>query len=92
MNTCTHVFLRIDSVKRPLEQPYEGPYKIIERISDFVFRIDHKGQSMEVSTDRLKPTFHERQLENIQSGNANTSPAPRTYPGPKTQRHVYFAI
>lgn len=26
---CTHVFVRVDSVKQPLESPYTGPYEII---------------------------------------------------------------
>lgn len=54
-----HVFLRIDSVKKPLDQPYEGPYLILERVSNY--RIDVKCQPTDVSIDRLKPAF----LENI---------------------------
>lgn len=28
--TCTHVFVRVDKIKGPLESPYEGPYPVIE--------------------------------------------------------------
>lgn len=55
--TCTHVFLRDDTVKRPLEHPYSGPHRLIKRISDRVFSIDVNGQVTNVSTDRLKPAY-----------------------------------
>lgn len=55
--TCTHVFLRDDTVRRPLEQPYSGPHRIIKRISDRVFSINVEGQVVNVSTDRLKPAY-----------------------------------
>ena len=29
--TASHVFLRIDAVKRPLVPPYEGPFQVLER-------------------------------------------------------------
>jgi len=51
--TCTHVFLRNDTAKRPLEQPYTGPHRVLERISERVF----DGKRFNVSMDRLKPTY-----------------------------------
>ncbi|XP_077282318.1 uncharacterized protein LOC143908507 [Temnothorax americanus] len=59
LHICTHVFVRVDSVRRPLDQPYEGPYAVLERVSDFCFRVDIKGQPTDVSIDRLKPAFLE---------------------------------
>ena len=38
--TCSHVFLSVDGLKKPLKHPYEGPFKILERLSDFIFNID----------------------------------------------------
>lgn len=55
---CTHVFLKNDA-KRSLEHPFEGPYKVIERVSDNVFKILVNDQAITVSTERLKPAFIE---------------------------------
>lgn len=57
--SCTHVFIRIDRVKKPLERPYEGPYRIVERISDHVFKIDINGLETNVNVERLKPAYFE---------------------------------
>ena len=56
--TCTHVFLRVEN-KSSLNPPYEGPYRIVNRISDYVFEIEVKGEIQTVSTERLKPAFLE---------------------------------
>lgn len=56
MDTCTHVFIRSDHVKCPLEPPYKGPYKIVERISDIVFKIQLDDSTRKnISVERLKP-------------------------------------
>lgn len=53
--------------KYHLTEPYEGPFKILNRNSDSVFRIIFKGQPADISIDRLKPAF----LENIPEDNQN---------------------
>ena len=50
----SHVFLRIDAVKKPLVPPYEGPFPVLRR-SDKVFTVLKNGKSLSVSIDRLKP-------------------------------------
>lgn len=57
LRSCTHVFLRTDAVKKPLEQPYSGPFKILDRTSDQVYRIEIGGNAHNVSVERLKPAF-----------------------------------
>lgn len=42
LESCTHVFVRVDRAKVPLEQPYEGPFPIITRINDSLFRINFR--------------------------------------------------
>ena len=53
--TCQRVWLRTDRIKRPLEAPYSGPYKIIKR-QDKHYTIEIlNGSQISVSIDRLKP-------------------------------------
>ncbi|XP_017461052.1 PREDICTED: uncharacterized protein LOC108354372 [Rhagoletis zephyria] len=59
LRTCTHVFVRVDEVKQPLQQPYRGPFEILKRISDTVFVVKVEGRSTTLSTERLKPPFVE---------------------------------
>ncbi|GFR20992.1 uncharacterized protein TNCT_686391 [Trichonephila clavata] len=54
--TCTHVFVCTDSVRTPLQPPYEGPYPVIKRYAKY-FDISIKGVSRTISIDRLKPCF-----------------------------------
>ena len=54
--TASHVFIRNDGYKRPLEQPYSGPYRVVSR-SDKCFTVHVSGHDKTVSVDRLKPAF-----------------------------------
>ena len=54
MSSSTHVFVRRDAVLKPLQQPYDGPFKILKR-SDKHFTLDIHGHQEVVSLDRLKP-------------------------------------
>ncbi|GBM00106.1 hypothetical protein AVEN_176361-1 [Araneus ventricosus] len=56
LETCSHVFQRIDRVKKQLESPYEGPFPVIER-QDKYFTINIKWKHVNVSLDRLKPAY-----------------------------------
>lgn len=57
LNTCTHVWLRCDHLKAPLEPPYQGPYRIIERTSDRIYKLNINNQEKSVSIERLKPCY-----------------------------------
>lgn len=55
LNTCSHVWMRIDRVLKPLESPYEGPFEVVERYGK-TFKIRKaSGKEQVVSIDRLKP-------------------------------------
>ncbi|XP_026331379.1 uncharacterized protein LOC113238759 [Hyposmocoma kahamanoa] len=56
LSTCSHVFLRQDHVRRPLEPPYDGPFKVIARHPKY-FTINVRGKPNKVSIDRLKPAY-----------------------------------
>ncbi len=56
--TCSHVLLLTKfEVKVPLERPYKGPYRVLERVSDRVYKIDVDGKPTCVTVDRLKPAY-----------------------------------
>ncbi|GFS94539.1 hypothetical protein TNCV_2015401 [Trichonephila clavipes] len=62
--TCSHVFLRTDSLRKGLQPPYEGPYKVVDR-TEKVFRILRHGEEVSVSIDRLKPAYIPKESEDI---------------------------
>lgn len=62
LSHCSHVYLRIDAHKTPLQRPYSGPHKVISR-SKKTFIIDISGREDSVSIDRLKPAFLPPELE-----------------------------
>lgn len=60
LKTCTHVYLRVDAVKTPLQSPFNGPYKVISRSIDLkTFDIEIKSQLKTINVNRLKPAFFE---------------------------------
>ncbi|XP_039307953.1 uncharacterized protein LOC105202487 [Solenopsis invicta] len=85
LNKCSHVFVRVDSVKKPLEPPYEGPYQILQRITDKIFELDVNGKATTISTERLKPAYFEAPSSGQSPNTEPTSiqPALRTYPRAK---------
>ena len=39
LSTATHVFVRVDAHRRPLQAPYQGPFKVVERHEKF-YKLD----------------------------------------------------
>ncbi|XP_035205033.1 uncharacterized protein LOC118179987 [Stegodyphus dumicola] len=56
LRTCTHVFVRVDRVKKPLEPAYDGPFPVAER-HDKYYSVHIKGKDVNISIDRLKPAY-----------------------------------
>lgn len=52
--TAPYVFVRKDCVRKSLQPPYTGPYRVIDR-HDKYFKLEIKGKPDTVSIDRLKP-------------------------------------
>ena len=97
LSTCTHVFIQHDAVKKPLQQPYDGPFKVLKR-SDKHFTLQVKGKDSIVSIDQLKPAFLDEQADDTlttpQSINESiTSPPAASSPPPQVAhsgRHVHW--
>ncbi|GFX31198.1 retrovirus-related Pol polyprotein from transposon opus [Trichonephila clavipes] len=56
MKSCSHVFIRIDRVKKALEPPYEGPYTVQKKYDKY-FTILIKDKAVNISVDGLKPAY-----------------------------------
>lgn len=56
LKTCSHVFVRTDSVRHSLQQPYHGPYEVVKR-ADKMYTVKMKQKEVNVSIDRVKPYF-----------------------------------
>lgn len=56
LKVCEYVFIRNDAVHKPLQPPYEGPYKVLGRSSK-VYKVQLPNRRINISIDRLKPAY-----------------------------------
>lgn len=56
LETCTHIFIRNDFVRRPLQPAYDGPYRVLEK-GPKVYLIQQNERKVRISIDRLKPAY-----------------------------------
>ena len=56
LSNCSHAFVHRDSVRKPMQQPYDGPYQILSR-ADKHFTLNVNGKKAVISLDRLKPAY-----------------------------------
>ena len=63
------VLIRVDAVKRSLQPPYQGPYKVLKRTPKF-FTVEKSGSPYTVNIDRLKPFHRELPATSIPSTTA----------------------
>ena len=59
LQNCTHVFKRVDSIRKQLRPPYTGPYEVVKRLDDRTYIIRINGLEKTISTDALKPAYLE---------------------------------
>ena len=64
-----HVFVGYDTLRKPLQHPYDGAYKVLKRTDKF-FTVDLNGQQDTISLDRLKPAH----LDSIPEHPPSTAP------------------
>lgn len=101
LTSCSHVFMRDDTVRKPLQQPYTGPHEVIKRITDRVYTIRTGNRIVNVSIERLKPAHILQEFEDeptsttTSTGQQRMTTTPtdrnnsniRTYPGAKKKVH-----
>ena len=94
LSNCSHVFVRFDAVKKPLQQPYNGPYRVLSR-SAKQYTIDYNGHPTVISLDRLKAAHIYLPSTNTTDTSPFPSPPPSTPPPPQQRvtrsgRHVHW--
>ncbi|KAB0804909.1 hypothetical protein PPYR_01879 [Photinus pyralis] len=85
INTATHVYIRVDAAKRPLQASYEGPYPVVTR-NDKTTTIRRHGTDIIISSDRVKPAYQETDEE--QTDTSKTTPPATT---PPAKRPVWMS-
>ncbi|XP_045779239.1 uncharacterized protein LOC123876882 [Maniola jurtina] len=86
LSSADYVFLRRGTMKRSLEQPYTGPYKVLER-GEKNFKLEVKGKPMAVTIDRLKPAYiFQPQQADLPSQTSH--PSPPSHPSQSSQPSV----
>ncbi|CAB0029431.1 unnamed protein product [Trichogramma brassicae] len=86
--TSDYVFRRLDTILKPLEQPYTGPHRVIRRINERNFVVDVNGVAKTLSTDQLKPAY----LDVADSGASQATPEQPTTTQPSSTRRVTFSL
>ena len=97
LSTCTHVFIRHNAIRKSLQPPYDGPFKVIKRADKF-YTILVNGHQQTISLDRLKPAH----IDDSPSSSSSVPALPAATPTPKSTlpsqparqtrsgRHVHF--
>ena len=80
---ATHVFVRVGAHRGPLQSPYQGPFKVIDRQAK-LYKLDLGTRQDSVSIDRLKPAFfeeanHAQLVHQSEVARATNSPGRRLY-------------
>ena len=54
LRDASHVFVRVDSHRTPLQRPYQGPFLVLSR-DEKTFEVMVRNREQRISVDRLKP-------------------------------------
>ena len=54
LQSASHVFLRVDAVRRPLVPPYQGPFRVLRHGTKTFDILQDNNKSAAVTVDRLK--------------------------------------
>ncbi|KAF8791910.1 hypothetical protein HNY73_003576 [Argiope bruennichi] len=73
LDSCTHVILRTDALRKSLQPPYEGPFRVHHR-TEKSSKIDKHGKGLTVNVNRVKPAYVLHDCDNTRHP-ASESPA-----------------
>ena len=85
LQSCSHVFVRNDAVRKPFQAPYDGPFRVISR-ADKQFTIDIHSRPTVISLDRLKPASLDESPVIDEEQRQPTSVPPTAQDTPRTTR------
>lgn len=80
LQSCTHVFIRDDAVRKPLKKPYDGPFPVITK-GEKVFKVQLPNRQLTVSIDRVKPAYLLNETEHSFASPSTSIPEARTTDG-----------
>jgi cleavage and polyadenylation specificity factor subunit 1 len=87
LRDCSHVWVRTDRVKRPLEAPYLGPFSVVKRHpKHFIVRIGDREDT--ISVDRLKPVILRKDANSESVLPVQPNPIPTSPPSANTRSKV----
>ena len=96
LTDCTHVFVRNDAKKPPLQPTYNGPFKVVDCKPRHLLSLVTMVEQI-VSIDRLKPAYSMASLDtHIEQSHSSLSSQPSHILPPfpliqtKSGRHVQF--
>ena len=72
LSSCTHVFVQVDSLRKPLQPPYEGPFEVLRRTRKTV-TINRNNSSDVISIDRVKPAYMMQSQDSTVKTNRNSN-------------------
>ena len=85
LTDCTHVFIRNDAKKPPLQPTYNGPFKVVDWKARHFVIARNDGRTDTVSIDRLKPAYSMASLDtHIEQSHPSSSYQPHI---PSSQSH-----
>ncbi|XP_026467882.1 uncharacterized protein LOC113371475 [Ctenocephalides felis] len=93
MGICTHVLLKADHVRKPLEPPCSGPYEILERVTDRIYKLRINGTEKNFTVERLKPAYINKSDTDCESdSNSHHRPSAKKTTKKTPKKKVTFNI
>ncbi|VDL62095.1 unnamed protein product [Hymenolepis diminuta] len=93
LKTCSHVFLRYDAVRKPLQPIYDGPFQVLQR-GEKTLTILQNGRESVISIDRVKPAYLDKPVTENSASVFHSYPPDKKTGKPilvtRSGRHVRF--